>query len=288
VYQYYSLQKNQEAMTQKSILINGSQVYYAVTGQGIPVVLLHGFGEDEDVWRYQVPALAAQYQLIVPTLPGTGRSGAIDDMSMEGMAACIKQIIDQELPNQKDQEGIIMIGHSMGGYITLAFAEKFPGYLKAFGLFHSSAFPDSEEKKAARRKSIGFIQKNGSHEFIQQSAPNLFTPAYRIENSGILADMIARYSNLEPASLIAYYEAMMQRPDRTSVLQSFNKPVLFIIGKHDAAIPFEDSMKQCHLPMLSTVEILEKSAHMGMWEEKEKSSQALLLFLEQAQQFTLH
>ena len=275
-------------MTQKSIQVNDTPVYYWMTGKGQPLVLVHGFAEDSSVWKYQLEALAANYRLIIPDLPGSGASAVINDMSIGGLADCIKQIVDQELPNQNDKNSIIMIGHSMGGYITLAFAEKYPALLLGFGLFHSTAYADSDEKKAIRRRSIEFIQTYGSYEFIQQSSPNLFTEDYRIKNSDKVVDLIARYGSFDPKSLIAYYQAMIQRPDRTDVLKSFNKPVFFIIGKNDKAIPFEDSMKQCHIPRVAIIEILEKAAHMGMWEEKEKSSQALLSFLEQVQQFTLH
>jgi pimeloyl-ACP methyl ester carboxylesterase len=281
-------------MTQKSIIIQNKQVHYTVSGSGNPVVLVHGFAEDSDVWRYQLEDLSKDYRLIIPDLPGSAKSGMIEDMSMEGLADCVKKIIDQELqktvpPSGEDGLGeVIKIGHIMGGYIPLAFAEKYPCMLKGFGLFHSTAFADSDEKKTARRRSIEFIQTHGSYEFIRQSTPNLFTEAYRIKNNVILEDMMARYSNFDPMALIAYYEAMIQRPDRTAVLKSFIKPILFIIGKNDKAIPFEDSVKQCHLPQLASVQILEKAAHMGMWEEKEKSSQALLSFLQLTQQFNLH
>jgi pimeloyl-ACP methyl ester carboxylesterase len=281
-------------MTQKSISIQNKQVQYTVSGEGNPVVLVHGFGEDSDVWRYQLEDLSKDYQLIIPDLPGSGKSEMIEDMSIEGLADCVKEIVDHELlktlppSGEKGLGGAIIIGHSMGGYITLALAAKYPDLLQGFGLFHSTAFADSDEKKTARRRSIEFMQTHGSDEFIRQSTPNLFTEAYRIKNNAILEDMIARYSNFDPLALIAYYEAMIQRPDRTAVLKSFNKPILFIIGKNDKAIPFEDSMKQCHLPQLASVQILEKAAHMGMWEEKEKSSQALLSFLRLTQQFNLH
>ena len=254
----------------------------------MPMVLIHGFAEDSDVWRYQAAELSKRYKLIIPDLPGSGASGLITDMSIEGMAEAVKKILDQELPNQSTENSIIMIGHSMGGYITLAFAAKYPQMLAGFGLFHSSAFADSDEKKATRRRSIEFMQTHGSGEFIQQSAPNLFAADYRIKNSQVVDRMIARYSHFETAALVAYYEAMINRPDRTAVLQSFNRPILFIIGKNDKAIPFEDSMKQCHIPLLSVIHNLNEAAHMGMWEEQEKSTRALLSFAAQVQQFTRH
>jgi len=267
-------------MTVKSIVIEEKQVYYTVMGQGQPVVLIHGFAEDSDVWRYQVQTLSKFFLLIIPDLPGSGRSAMLKDMSIEGLAGSIKSIMDAER-----LENSLVIGHSMGGYITLALAEKYPGLLKGIGLFHSTAFADTEEKKAIRRRGIAFMQTQGSAAFIAQSVPNLFTEDYRIKNNAILAGMTARYSSFDALALVAYYEAMIQRPDRTTVLQSINKPVLFIIGKQDKAIPFEDSMQQCHLPQMAMIHILEQSAHMGMWEEKEKSSQAMLSFLQNAQQF---
>ena len=279
-------------MTKKSISIQNKQVAYTVLGAGQPVVLIHGFAEDNDVWRHQQDELSKHYLLIIPDLPGSGESEMIEDMSIEGLAGCVKQMVDQELPANNitvnGSGGIIIIGHSMGGYITLAFAEKYPEILLGFGLFHSSAFADNEEKKATRRRGITFIQTHGSYEFVKQSTPNLFTEEYRIKNSAILEDMIARYGNFEPGALIAYYNAMIQRPDRTTVLKTFNRPILFIIGKQDKAIPFEDSMKQCHLPQMAVIQILEKSAHMGMWQEKEKSNQALLSFLQTVQQLNRH
>jgi pimeloyl-ACP methyl ester carboxylesterase len=269
-------------MTEKCISIQNKKIYYKVSGKGIPVVLIHGFAEDSDVWKYQQETLSAYCQLIIPDLPGSGKSDMIDDMSIEGLADAVKEILDQEFLKNAPSSQLIMIGHSMGGYVTLAFAGKYPDMLLAVGLFHSTAFADTEEKKATRRRGITFIQTHGSYEFIKQSTPNLFTENYRIKNNIIVEEMIARYSSFDPLALAAYYEAMILRPDRTAVLQFINKPVLFIIGKNDKAIPFEDSMKQCHIPLTASIQILENSAHMGMWEEKEKSTQTLLSFLQDA------
>ena len=269
-------------MTEKNILIQNKNIHYTVSGEGTPVVLLHGFAEDGDVWRYQEAALSKHCKLIIPDLPGSGKSALINDMSMEGLAASVKEIITNEMTQTSSSDiakNVIMIGHSMGGYITLAFAEKYPDLLLGFGLFHSTAFPDTEEKKATRRRGIAFIQTHGSHEFIKQSSPNLFTKSYVNTNNTAIAEMIARYSSFDPLALVAYYEAMIQRPDRTAVLRSFNMPMLFIIGKNDPAIPFEDSMKQCHIPQEAVIQLMQRAAHMGMWEEKDKSTESLLSFL---------
>jgi pimeloyl-ACP methyl ester carboxylesterase len=92
-------------------------------------------------------------------------------------------------------------------------------------------------------------------------------------------EMVNRYSNFLPASLIAYYEAMIQRPDRTHILKTFKNPVFFIMGRHDTAIPFEDSLEQSHLPLLSYIQILKHSGHMGMYEETDKVNNELVNYL---------
>lgn len=261
------------------ITVNNKRFFLRSGGKGVPVVLLHGFGEDGEIWRYQWEALAKQYQVLVPDLPGSGVSDPIEDMSMEGNAAWVRALVQTVLPNQNEPKRIILIGHSMGGYITLAFAEKYPSLLNGFGLFHSTAMADTDEKKQARRKSIGFIRAHGSGPFIAQSVPNLFGSRFRTENAAAVDDCIERYSRLSPDTLIAWYEAMIQRPNRESVLKMAGCPVLFIAGREDKAVTFADIVKQCHLPAVSDVYVLESAGHMGMFEEKEKSLAALEQFL---------
>src|SRR5215203_2348868 len=126
----------------KTSKYQGKNLSYQVVGSGPTVVLIHGFGEDGNVWRNQILFLQHAFQLIIPHLPGSGSSDIIDDMTMEGLADSIHFILKEE-----DVKGCSMIGHSMGGYVTLAFAEKNPSLLESFGLFHSTAFADTEEKK---------------------------------------------------------------------------------------------------------------------------------------------
>jgi pimeloyl-ACP methyl ester carboxylesterase len=172
-----------------------------------------------------------------------------------------------------------MIGHSMGGYITLAFAEKYRDHLHAFGLFHSTAFADSEEKKITRKKGIEFIHQHGAFEFLKTTIPNLFSSTFKSQIKNSIDCFIGRLSNFSPAALVSYYEAMMNRPDRTSVLKNSTIPVLFVAGEQDTAVPIEDSLKQCHLPRKTYIYILKQSAHMGMLEEPATTNCLLEKFL---------
>lgn len=297
----------------KQLKIAGNKIVYQVHGKGKPVVLIHGFGERGDVWKNQVSYLENEYQLIIPDLPGSGQSDIIDDMSMEGMAEVIKAILDKERPPQTppkerlrntqrqlieapDKEkklqssesskippsgggGAALIGHSMGGYITLAFAEKYPDYISSFALFHSTAFADSEEKKETRKKGIEFVRKHGVFEFLKNTTPNLFSPFSKDEKPELIDRFIDSLHNFSSEAVVLYYEAMMQRPDRTHLLKTAHIPILFVMGKYDNAVPFQDGLKLAHMPEKAYIHILSQSGHMGMLEEYDNSNHILKKFL---------
>ncbi len=269
----------------KEITIAGKKIFYRVSGNGKPVMLVHGFGETGDVWKAQAEFLKDDFQLIVPDLPGSGQSEMTEDMSMEGMAETLRDILIAELPKVSPSGGnsegaeVSLIGHSMGGYITLAFANKYGKSLRSFGLFHSSAFADTEEKIATRRKGIAFIKEHGAFEFLKTATPNLFSPGFKEEFPGLAGEFVQSLNNFLPESLVSYYESMIKRPDLTAVLKRSNMPVLFTMGKFDNAIPLRDVLKQCHLPERVYINILHRSGHMGMMEETDKSNRLLKEFL---------
>jgi pimeloyl-ACP methyl ester carboxylesterase len=167
----------------------------------------------------------------------------------------------------------------MGGYVTLAFAEKHPELLHGFGLFHSTAFADSEEKKQNRRKGIDFIQKHGAFEFLKTSTPNLFSAITKEQHPELIQEQIDTLHNFSASALVNYYEAMIRRPNRTNVLKQAKMPVLFILGRMDSAVPLEDGLKLCHMPELSYIHILEHSGHMGMLEEPKQANSILKTYL---------
>ena len=282
-------------MQTKTVGFKGSSIFYTVTGEGPLVVLVHGFGETGNVWQGQVEVLKSRCRLIIPDLPGSGLSQFIDSAGLEDYAAAIKLIVDVELAletkasssyqtknrssNNNNAAKVAMIGHSMGGYITLAFAEKYPGFLNSLGLFHSTAMADNEEKIVARGKGIEFIKNNGPYAFIKKSSPNLFTKKFAISHPKKITALIEEAKHFTEAALVQYYECMKSRPDRIHVLKTFEQPVLIIAGEQDTNIPLQSLLQQSHLPLQSYFTILQQSAHMGMWEEKEKVDGILLDFL---------
>jgi pimeloyl-ACP methyl ester carboxylesterase len=259
----------------KTIVGKGNSVFYRDEGSGLPVMLVHGFAEDGAVWEMVAARLTGGCRMLIPDLPGCGQSALpAQELSMETLADTLKNLLDRE-----GIDRCVLIGHSMGGYISLAFVEQYPERVLAFGFFHSTAYADTAEKKANRRKSIAFIREHGAAVYIRQSTPNLFAPGTRQLDPGIIDDMIRRYSGFQQESLIAYLEAMMQRPDRISVLEQFPGPTLFIIGEKDPVIPLEQSLRQAAIPRLCHVRILATAGHMGMLEAASAGSHAIQSFL---------
>jgi pimeloyl-ACP methyl ester carboxylesterase len=261
--------------TNKNIIYEKANINYSIYGIGKAVVLIHGFAEDSSIWNAQIEFLQNDFLLIVPDIPGSGKSDLIQKQHVQisDYAEIIKYILDQEKITT-----CTMLGHSMGGYITLAFAEKYSERLTALGLIHSSAYADDEAKIETRKKAITFIQQNGSQAFLKTAIPNLF---YDVEKSKKdIAILIEKGNNFSPQALIQYYEAMIGRPDRTNVLKTFSKPILFIIGEHDKAVQFAHSLQQTHLPSIAYIHILRNSAHMSMREETENVNKTLAGFLQ--------
>lgn len=252
-------------------------VSYSVSGAGIPVCMLHGFGEDASVWNEQTNFLKEHCKLIVPDLPGSGKSFFIDENNgdtIEEYASVIFSLLEHEKIN-----ACIMLGHSMGGYITLAFAEKYASLLKGFGFIHSTAFADSDEKKQNRLKGIGMMEEYGGYAFLKTTTPNLFAGKFKKENPERIEQLIEKGKEFKTKALQQYYKAMMNRTDRTLVLKNSEVPVLFVLGTEDVAAPLNDVLKQTHLPKISFIHVLEDTGHMGMWENTDKVNNAMLEFI---------
>ena len=270
-----------EAYMMCQFTYNNTIISYVKEGSGFPVVLIHGFAEDSDVWKHQLLFLKQYAAVIIPDLPGSGQSGMITsakgDITMADYADCMYALLQHG-----NITSCLVLGHSMGGYITLALAEKHPEILSGFGFVHSTAFADSREKKAMRAKAINTIEQYGNHAFIKSTTPNLFSNQYKATHADEIESLVNKGKNVAPTALQQYYKAMLLREDKTPVLQSSRVPILFIMGKEDKAAPLTDVLQQVHLPLVSYIYILENAGHMGMWEAPEKVNDAILAFITDA------
>ena len=256
------------------------QMGYQKTGTGPAVILLHGFGEDHRIFNSTVTALEKNYTVYTPDIPGTGMSSIQSNtfpsnFSIEYLADSIAALLDHEKINNAT-----VLGHSMGGYTTIALANIYPKHLKAFGLLHSTALPDTPLKIENRLRGISFIEKMGATTFLETTVPNLFGPHTKETNPGIVLDFIQALPLFSNEALIAYYHAMMARPNLTDVLTSTNVPVLFVLGDQDIAVALEDTLPQTKMPNTAYLYVLENCGHMGMLEHPILFNNAVLDFLD--------
>lgn len=272
-------------MSEKTKQLNTTyySLQYRIIGKGQPVFLIHGYGEDSRIWNHQIESLSSICQLIVLDLPGSGQSvltpkGMVEwlpVLSMDELAECIHEIVHAE-----DLPPAILLGHSMGGYISLAFAKHYPNHLKALGLVHSTAIADSAEKKSVRLKSMEFIKENGGYALFKTTMVNLFGEAFRSAHPEIISELVEATKAFDAAVLIAYTRAMMHRPDRTDLLRYLQKPVLFIAGPEDIAAPLADLKQQATIPNQSYLTVMEGVGHMGMIEWPAELNRHLFEFIQ--------
>lgn len=233
------------------------------------LILLHGYGEDSTIWSGFVPFLQKEYFIITPDYSRLSNLKTIDDYA---------EFVHQEIV-AKGVEKCIVIGHSMGGYVALAFAEKYPTMLKGLGLFHSTAFEDSEDKKATRTKSIEYLAKHGSEAFIRFSTPNLYSEGFQKLHPEVIEKHIVSASQIPVEALMAGMAAMRDRPDKKAVLKSIKCFVMFIIGEKDKSVSPADAKAQIMIPKFFTSSILNDVAHLGMIEDPEECLKFVSKFL---------
>jgi pimeloyl-ACP methyl ester carboxylesterase len=250
-------------------------MYSVEYGQGNTLVLIHGFCEDSRVWEYICPALAKENRIITIDMPGFGKS----PLHPKQEATTLEDMADQlsALLAEKRIKKCTMVGHSMGGYLTLAFAEKYADMLNGFGLFHSTAFADSDFKKKNRLKHIDFVEKNGVEPFVKTLIPSLYSSKQDYQKQVENSLQMANECSVE--GVANALKAMRQRADKTEVLKNSQVPVLFIAGTEDTVVVPKDVALQSSMPKMSQFELFENSGHMGMTEEPERSIKTIRSFL---------
>ena len=259
------------------IIFNNSRIHYAVEGKlnQHTVVFLHGFTETLEIWDDFSAELSVDFKVICIDLPGHGGSDCVGDThSMELMADLVKAVLDKE-----NVEKCVIIGHSMGGYVTLAFAEKFPHYLRGLGLFHSSSFSDTPQGKISRAKTIEAIENNHT-EFIMSFIPDLFASGNRKLLEDEISNLIQKANAMSRQSIVAAQKGMMVREDRRSILENACFPVLFIAGKQDTRVTFDVILQQLAMPNDTVALLLHDIAHMGYLEARDKTLYAVKCFVE--------
>ncbi len=261
-------------MERKEMVVNGVRVGYIEEGAGEPVVLLHGFCGSALYWEKIIPMLSDKQRIIAIDLPGHGQSENLSgENSIKAIAAHVRDFL-----SAVGVEKTVMFGHSMGGYVTLAFADQFPDKLKGFSLVHSTANPDSSEAKKARSVNAEKISKEGLEPFIDNLVPKLFAEKLAASNAQAISRAKAIGYGTSKEGSIASLLAMKDRPDFNDVLRNFERPVLLVAGALDGVVPPEKSFS-VEASHISTALIAE-AGHMGMYETPSELANRMSVFFE--------
>ncbi len=258
----------------QSINYLNTSINFTDSGSGKCVVLLHGYLESIEIWGEFASELAKKYRIISIDLLGHGQTGCIAAIhTMEMMADAVKAVLDS-LSVQK----CVMLGHSMGGYVALAFLEKYESYLSAFSLFHSSPFADTDVKRQNRDREIVLVRDGKKSLIYNVHCSNAFANqnVERLESEIEKAKQIAQ--NTPDAGIIAALEGMKTRAERSIVLKNMQLPFLYIIGKHDNFIPYE-ILTKIQFPEKTKTLTLENSGHYGFIEEMEIAVNEVIKFI---------
>jgi pimeloyl-ACP methyl ester carboxylesterase len=256
----------------KVLNYKNTTVHYFDIGKGAAVVLLHGFLENQSMWNDFIPELSKRNRVITIDLLGHGATECMGYVhTMEDQADMVQAVL-AELKIRK----AVFVGHSMGGYIALAFAELFPEYMKGLVLMNSTSRADSEERKTNRDRAIKVVKKDHT-SFIRLSIANLFTE----ENRTLLVDEVEKVK-LEalktPAQgIIAALEGMKMRKDREVLLHVTTFPKMLILGKKDGVLNYEENTNQIEN---TDVQLLSFSdGHMSQIENKAETLKAIIDFM---------
>ncbi len=242
---------------------------YSIKGKGIPIVFIHGYLENRNVWKIFLSQFK-DYQHIYVDLPGCGDSPALEQPTIENMGNAVYILL-----KQLNVSSYFLVGHSMGGYVAIDIAEKHFKEVKGLVLLHSHPFADNNEKRENRMKEIAIV-KNGKKDILIKSfVPKLHSPNYTDESVLKFYHQMALSTTAE--GMIACLQAMAMRPDKSIWLQQTSIPVLWMYGKNDTLFNFELA-ENFKVKASTTKVLLQNSAHIGMYEETEKVVSLLELF----------
>jgi len=274
---YNNPNKQKKSVIMPVIKFRKKNIFYTDKGSGKAIVLLHGFTESSKIWTGFTAELSKKYRVITIDLPGHGKSDCLEAVhTMELMADAVFSLL-KKLKIRK----CLMTGHSMGGYVTLAFAEKYPEMLRGFCIFHSHCYADSPDDRENRDRVISVVGQD-KFSFVAQFIPALFPPEVHQKFSKQIKRLIRRAAKMEKEGIIAALEGMKVRKDQTELLRSTELPVLFILGLKDAKAPLPKLWEMISLPAVSETLLLRDCGHMGYIEEPEKTLEALESFSRRA------
>ncbi len=238
-----------------------SKAHYTIQGKGSAVVLIHGFLANSTMWNNVSEVLSQKYRVVCIDLFGHGKTENFGYVhTMEDQARMVKAVLDHLKLRR-----YVMIGHSMGGYVSLSFAKLFSKNLKGLCLMNSTALPDSKEKKINRDRGIVAVKQN-SKTFVRVAIPQLFSPKNKLKFKSEIEIFTRKAVQTSTQAIVAALEGMKIRKNNTAIYKTAKFPIQLIVGKQDPALDYASLIRQVNNTKVHLVEF--PDGHMSHIENK--------------------
>jgi pimeloyl-ACP methyl ester carboxylesterase len=249
------------------------EINYKISGEGPCVVFLHGFMESLKIWKKFEEIFAQRFRVLLIDLPGHGKSSNFSEThTMEFMAECVDAVLVFE-----NIDKALFVGHSMGGYVALCMAELYPNKISGLCLFSSTVFEDSPERLEERQRAIKAAEAH-KMKFITSVIPNLFYDRSGRKSGKRIYKLVKIAAQQSKEGITAAIRGMMQRKNKAEVLKKAKFPVMLMGGHDDFLIPVERIEEMAKMTRHVRVLILERCGHVGFYEAKKESIEALFAF----------
>jgi pimeloyl-ACP methyl ester carboxylesterase len=249
--------------------VNGIKLMYTDEGQGKPLVFVHGFPLSRGAWQKQVEALKSVYRVIAPDLRGLGESEApAGTNTMSQMADDILALL-----KHLNTGPVVLCGHSMGGYVVLAFARKYPDILRGLVLVDTKAGADSAEAAAGRRATAEKVKAEGVRVVVDAMAPKML--AATNTDQSMARSVRGFMEHTRPEGVIGSLLGMAERDESTQFLSQINVPTLIIAGADDTVIPPAESEKMASAIKAARLEVIPNAGHLVAFEKPDEFNRVL-------------
>ena len=253
----------------------GAGIHYTIEGSGTALFFLHGYLESSEIWNGFTDRFAGSFRVICMDIPGHGRSGLLGEVhEMREMARVAAAVLDAE-----GIETAVMIGHSMGGYVTMEFVHQFPERTLGYSLFHSTCFADNEEKRQNREREISLILCGKKLQIIRTNIPKAFADEHLESMEESVARAIEVASGSSEEGTVALLRGMMNRNDHSDLLKRTQPPPMIIWGERDNYIGRPVFDKLVGLAPHASLAVLKNSGHMGFIEESDCAYSGMMNYL---------
>jgi len=253
-----------------------AEICYEVLGDGAPVVLLHPFPADHELWHPAAQSLVSRYRVILPDLRGHGESGV-----GEGLATMARHAVDvARVLDDQDVGRAPFVGVSIGGYVLFEFWRRFRGRVAALGLCNTKAQADTVEGRAGRLQAAADVMDRGTEPFFESMVPKLIGETTRNTRPDLVEGALLMMRKMSPEDVAMVQRGMAERPDSLPTLKTINVPTLILTGNEDILTGVAEAELMRQNISGSQMKVVAKAGHYSPWEQPEEVGKIIRQFLD--------